>query len=205
MSKLTQSDKKEFIRIISEDLKAIGRSVGEQMRKIWNDAREGILKKSGNDKLLKRNEEINKEMMLLREEQNQIQNKLRSERLTVQQAIEFGGHSDVYGGVSGANFYGIPVNNKLDYDIAKFIQDNVDIGTTAKFIQDLAKSSLREIAMCGTFEEAHSVYETLYSLNFRRFGVDIPPRLSEFKEKITKLIGSQGGLKLIEEKQDKED
>ena len=33
--------------------------------------------------------------------------------------------------------------------------------------------------MAGTFEEARTAYEKFYSLDFRKYGVDIPPRLDD--------------------------
>ena len=51
-----------------------------------------------------------------------------------------------------------------------------------KFIHDLARSCLRELAMSGTFEEARVAYKKFYSLDFRKYGVDIPPRLDEIRK-----------------------
>ena len=52
--------------------------------------------------------------------------------------------------------------------------------------------------MAGTFEEAREAYEKFYSLDFRRYGVDIPPRLDEVKEDTKRLLHAQESLQLAD-------
>ena len=56
-----------------------------------------------------------------------------------------------------------------------------------KVICDLSRSAMRELAMSGTFEEAREAYQKFYSLDFRKYGVDIPPRLTDVKNNLEAL------------------
>jgi hypothetical protein len=55
--------------------------------------------------------------------------------------------------------------------------------------------------MAGTFEEARTAYEKFYSLDFRKYGVDIPPRLDEICNDIKLMKCAQQSLQQIEIKQ----
>jgi len=55
---------------------------------------------------------------------------------------------------------------------------------------------MRELAMSGTFEEARKAYGKFYSLDFKKYGVDIPPRLDEIKKHASLLGTTQEMLRL---------
>ena len=55
---------------------------------------------------------------------------------------------------------------------------------------------MRELAMSGTFEEARAAYEKFYKLDFKKYGVDIPPRLSDIKKANPLLATTKETLKL---------
>ncbi|GAG29564.1 unnamed protein product, partial [marine sediment metagenome] len=78
-------------------------------------------------------------------------------------------------------FYGIPIESYFEYQIASLIRHHLDLEAPAKFVRDLSKSCIRELTMAGTFEKAQEVYEKFYKLDFRKYGVDIPPRLDEMR------------------------
>ena len=98
-----------------------------------------------------------------------------------EQIIELGGEVDRYGYGKGANFHGIPIESYFEYQIAKMIEEHLDLKAPAKFVHDLSKSCIRELTMAGTFEQAQKIYEKFYALDFRKYGVDIPPRLDEMR------------------------
>jgi hypothetical protein len=118
----------------------------------------------------------------LKEELNKIESQIQSEPLNVHQTIELGGAVDRWGKTKDALFFGIPVNSQLDYDIVQRIKFKVDTEAPAKYLDDLGRTAIRELTMAGTFEECQEIYEDFYSLDFRKYGVDIPPRLKELKE-----------------------
>jgi len=181
MSKLSQKEREGFTKIIREDLCAINKRFGEQIQAIWAETRQAVLDKLGHERLIDRKKEIVTKIRELNEEAHQIEIKLSGKPLTVQQSLELGGKLDDYGRAYGANFYGIPIRSKTEFDIVQKIKEKIDLGAPAKFLFDLARSSLREIVMSGSFEEARKVYDRFYDLDFRRFGVDIPPRLADMK------------------------
>ena len=199
MPKLTPSERATFFKIVNTDLTAINKAVAKQLRSIWDEFRDEIIREKGHDKLTKRKEELQAQIEELKQRIQEIENKLQSERLTVQQIVELGGEPDRYGYHRGANFYGIPVENQLDYEVVQRIKENIDVNAPAKFLHDLGRSVIREIAMAGTFEDAHKVYEKFYAMDFRKYGVDIPPRLTEIRKQ-SPLLQAPEPAKQIEDK-----
>ena len=182
MTKIGLRERQAFTEIIIEDLIAIESKVVEQIKELWEECRQEILKERGLDLKMARKEEIIILIKELNEEMNKIEQDLNSESLTVHQIIEMGGKVNRYGEGKGANFFGIPITSQLEYDIVQRIKDKVDTEAPAKYLRDLGRSSLRELTMSGTFEEAQGIYNEFYSLDFRKYGVDIPPRLKEMKD-----------------------
>ncbi len=181
MTKLSPNERKEFLKIFVEDLKAINGALAHQIEEIWDKARSQILKNSGHDELLHKKAKLLNEREKISNEIHQLEEALRSKTLTKQQIIEMGGDIDNYDRAKGANFHGIPIESYFEYQIAQLIKDHLDLNAPAKFVSDLSKSCIRELTMAGTFEKAQEVYEKFYKLDFRKYGVDIPPRLDEMR------------------------
>ncbi len=181
MTKLTPNERKEFLKIFEEDLRAINSALAHQIEDIWDKARSQILKESGQDDLLLKKAKLITERDKLNEEIHTIEMALRSKPLTKQQVIELGGDVNTYGRAKGANFHGIPIESYFEYQIAQLIKEHLDLNAPAKFVRDLSKSCIRELTMAGTFEQAQQIYEKFYKLDFRKYGVDIPPRLDEMR------------------------
>lgn len=181
MAKLSPNERKEFLKIFEEDITAINGALAHQIESIWDKARSQILKESGQDKLLHKKAKLINEREKITEELHQIEEALRSRTLTKQQIIEMGGSIDNYDRANGANFHGIPIESYFEYQIAQMIKEHLDLNAPAKFVSDLSKSCIRELTMAGTFEKAQEVYEKFYKLDFRKYGVDIPPRLDEMR------------------------
>lgn len=181
MTKLSPNERKEFLKIFDEDLKAIGGALAHQIEDIWDKARHQILKESGQDVLMKKKAELIVERKKIEQKIHELEGALKSKQLTKQQVIELGGSVDNYGYGKGANFHGIPIESYFEYQIAKMIEQHLDLKAPAKFVFDLSRSCIRELTMAGTFEQAQKIYEKFYALEFRKYGVDIPPRLDEMR------------------------
>lgn len=181
MTKLSPNERKEFIKIFEEDLLAINGALAHQIEDIWDKARSQILEESGQHKLLDKKAKLITERNKLDQEIHEIEEALRSKPLTKQQIIELGGDINSYGRANGANFHGIPIDSYFEYQIANLIRENLDLNAPAKFVSDLSKSCMRELTMAGTFEQAQEIYKKFYALDFRKYGVDIPPRLDEMR------------------------
>lgn len=164
----------------------------------WGIARTHVLKKKGWEKLLEEKNELEKEKVRVRNRINEIENIMNKEELRVEQIIELGGTSDSYGRCSGASFYGIPVTSQFEYEIVEYIRQNIDLEIPAKALRDVCESSIRALVMAGTFEEARGAYEKFYSLDFRKYGVDIPPRLEELCTDKKAMLYAQQSLQQIE-------
>jgi hypothetical protein len=180
MAKLTEKEREGFERILMEDLDAINEKFMNQLKTFWSIARDEVKKRRGWDKLEFEKSELKSERDKLNQRIQEIEDSMHEEKLTVEQIVELGGKPDEYR-YAGAKFYGIPVTSQFDYEIVDYIRKNIDLEIPVKIIRDVCKSSLRALTMSGSFEEAREAYEKFYSLDFRKFGVDIPPRLDDVR------------------------
>ena len=182
-TKLGLRERETFLDIFSEDFKEVRSAVARQIEKIWDKARDAVLKELGQDKLIAKKNELNHQIRVLQEEVHQLESQMKIVPLTKQQVLELGGDVDRYGYAKGAEFYGIPIVSQFEYQVVDLIRENIDLEAPAKFLFDLSRSCTRELGMVGTFEEAQEVYNKFYSLDFKKYGVDIAPRLAEIKSK----------------------
>jgi len=192
MPKLTERERSGFEDILKSDLQAINIRFMNQIKDFWGIARNKVLETKGWDKLLKEKEELELQKKYAQQRIHEIETILNSEPLRAEQVVELGGKPNEYGRVSGANFNGIPVTSQFEYEIMEYINKNIDLEVPSKILRDVCKSSIRALVMAGTFEEARGAYEKFYSLDFRKYGVDIPPRLDELcNDKKTMLYAQQ--------------
>lgn len=198
MPKLTERERAGFEDILKEDLKAIDKRFVSQIKDFWGIARENVLKQKGWDVLVIEKEQLERKQKEIRQRIHEIESILNSEPLQVEQSIELGGKSNDYGECKGANFYGIPITSQFEYEIMEYIKKNIDLEVPSKILRDVCKSSIRALAMAGTFEEARAAYEKFYSLDFRKFGVDIPPRLDDICANKNSMLYAQQSLQQIE-------
>jgi hypothetical protein len=179
MPKLTEREREGFEKILISDLKAINARFMSQIKDFWGIARVKVLQTKGWDKLIQEKESLDVQKKQIIQRIHEIESILNSENLRAEQVIELGGKANDYGKADGANFYGIPVTSQFEYEIVDYIRQNIDLEIPSKILRDVCESSIRALVMAGTFEEARGAYEKFYSLDFRKFGVDIPPRLEE--------------------------
>jgi hypothetical protein len=198
MPKLTERERAGFEDILKEDLKAINKRFVSQIKDFWGIARENVLKQKGWDVLVIEKEQLERKQKEIKQRIHEIESILNSEPLRVEQIIELGGKSNDYGRCEGANFYGIPITSQFEYEIMDYIKKNIDLEVPSKILRDVCKSSIRALAMAGTFEEARGAYEKFYSLDFRKFGVDIPPRLDDICANKNSMLYAQQSLQQIE-------
>lgn len=198
MAKLTEKEREAFEKILGQDLMAINGKFMNQIKNFWNIARQEVKKRRGWDKLEQEKEELEKKKTEIINRVHEIEGEIQSEDLKPEQIIELGGRVADYGRYKGANFYGIPVESQFDYEIVEYIRKNIDIEIPSKILRDVCSASVRELTMAGTFEEARQAYEKFYSLDFRKYGVDIPPRLDEIKKETKLLDYAKESLQLAE-------
>ena len=200
MAKLTEKEREGFERILCEDLKAINAKFMNQIKDFWGVARVEVLKTKGWDKLIREKADLETQKKDIINRIHEIEEVLNSAHLTAEQAVELGGKANDRGRVEGANFYGIPVTSQFEYEIVEFIRSNISIEIPAKILRDVCVSSIRALTMAGTFEEARESYNKFYSLDFRKYGVDIPPRLDELCNDKKRLELAHQSLNQIEGK-----
>lgn len=204
MSKLTEKERFAFEKILGQDLGAINAKFMNQIKDFWNIARQEVKNRRGWDKLEKEKENLEEKKKEIINRIHDIEGEIQSEDLRPEQIIELGGKVGDYGRYKGANFYGIPVESQFDYEIVEYIRANIDIEIPSKILRDVCSASVRELTMAGTFEEARAAYEKFYSLDFRKYGVDIPPRLDEIKEETKLLDYAKESLQLAEKSESAE-
>ena len=198
MPKLTEREREGFEKILSKDLQAINDRFMNQIKDFWGIARQEILSRKGWDRLMKEKYELEIKRKQITNRIHEIEGILSEEKLRVEQVVELGGKSNDYGKYSGANFYGIPVESQFDYEIVEYIRANIDLEIPSKILRDVCQSSIRALVMSGTFEEARAAYEKFYSLDFRKYGVDIPPRLDDICKDGNTMLYAQQSLQQIE-------
>jgi hypothetical protein len=198
MPKLTEHEREGFEKILSKDLGAINNRFMTQIKDFWGIARTKILQRRGWDKLIQEKDDLELQQKIIKNRIHEIEEILNKEPLLVEQVIELGGKPNDYGRCDGANFYGIPVTSQFEYEIVEYIRSNIDLEIPSKILRDVCQSSIRALVMAGTFEEARDAYEKFYSLDFRKFGVDIPPRLAELCADKKMMEYAQQSLQQIE-------
>jgi hypothetical protein len=198
MPKLTEREREGFEHILEADLKAINARFISQIKDFWGIARIKVLETKGWDKLIREKEQLETQRKQIQQRVHEIELILNSENLRAEQEIELGGKANDNGRCHGANFYGIPVTSQFEYEIVEYIKANIDLEVPAKILRDVCESSIRALVMAGTFEEARGAYEKFYSLDFRKYGVDIPPRLEDLCNDKKTMLYAQQSLRQIE-------
>ena len=198
MTKLTGDERQGFEKILAKDLAAINDRFMNQIKDFWGISRQKVMERRGWDKLVREKTELQKRQNEIKNRIHEIESKMSNEPLRVEQAVELGGTPTDYGKMKGANFYGIPVESQFEYEIVEYIRSNIDLEIPAKILQDVCRSSIRALVMAGTFEEARAAYEKFYSLDFRKYGVDIPPRLDDMCNDKKTMMYAQQSLQQIE-------
>jgi hypothetical protein len=198
MPKLTEREREGFEKMISKDLQAINNRFISQIKDFWGIARTKILERRGWDKLIKEKDDLELQQKIIKNRLHEIEEIMNKEPLLVEQVVELNGKPDDYGRHSGATFYGIPVTSQFEYEIVEYIRANIDLETPSKILRDICQSSIRALVMAGTFEEARAAYEKFYSLDFRKYGVDIPPRLDDLCKDKNTMLYAQQSLQQIE-------
>ena len=198
MPKLTEREREGFEKILIKDLAAINDKFMSQIKDFWGIARIKVLERRGWDKLIKEKNTLESQQQIIKNRIHEIENIMNKEPLLVEQVVELGGKPDEYGRHTGANFYGIPVTSQFEYEIVEYIRSYIDLEIPSKLLRDVCQSSIRALVMSGTFEEARDTYEKFYSLDFRKYGVDIPPRLAELCEDKKSMLYAKQSLQQIE-------
>ena len=198
MTKLTSDERQGFEKILAKDLAAINDRFMSQIKDFWGISRQKIMERRGWDKLVKEKEKLDAQQKAIKNRINEIEHIISKESLRVEQVVELGGRPDDYGKFTGANFYGIPVTSQFEYEIVEYIRSNIDLEIPSKILRDVCQSSIRALVMAGTFEEARTAYEKFYSLDFRKYGVDIPPRLDDICNDKKTMQYAQQSLQQIE-------
>ena len=198
MTKLTGDERQGFEKILAKDLAAINDRFMNQIKDFWGISRQKVMERRGWDKLVREKTELQKRQNEIKNRIHEIESKMSNEPLRVEQAVKLGGTPTDYGKMKGANFYGIPVESQFEYEIVEYIRSNIDLEIPAKILQDVCRSSIRALVMAGTFEEARAAYEKFYSLDFRKYGVDIPPRLDDMCNDKKTMMYAQQSLQQIE-------
>lgn len=203
MAKLTERERVGFEKILNKDLMAINSKFMSQIKEFWALSRKEVMKQKGWDKLEQEKKELEEQQVKAKQRIHEIENIFNSEELKSEQIVELGGDVNNYGRYTGANFYGIPVTSQFEYEIVEYIRKKVNIEIPSKILRDICESAIRELAMSGTFEEGRKAYVKFYSLNFRQYGVDIPPRLDDITKNKNLISFAQKSMNLIETKKGK--
>lgn len=200
MAKLTEKEREAFEKILAKDLGAIDEKFMNQIKDFWDTARKEVMKSRGWDLLMLEKESLQKQQEEIIGKIHKIESTMNKVDLKPEQIVELGGNPDDYGRYRGANLYGIPVTSQFEYDIVEYIRSKINIEVPAKVLRDICESAIRALTMSGTFEEARDAYNKFYSLDFRKYGVNIPPRLDDITKNKKLIAFAQDSLNQVEDK-----
>ena len=206
MGKLSRFDREQATKIFASDFDTINDAVAGQLKGLWQSVRERTMLsvgiKEASDEAIKLEKEIadmQMELTRIREKmQHEISMKARRlEDVKRDSLKEYSGPPDAEmikelgfdhdAPVEKRDWFGFKIRTKLDAMTALRLSGEIDIGSPYRVLQQIAKSVSRELILAGTHEDVKAIYEKFHSLNFRQFGVDLPPRLME----LVKLSGDK--------------
>jgi hypothetical protein len=191
----------EIDKIFMEDFQAIQRAIRAQLVTFHEEVRAQVLCELGideaTDEALRLENEIKTKQLELQRLRERLSREIymaeqrlelvKSESLGAfngppepEQLQELGFNHDTP--VNNRTWYGFPVRTKLEAMVCLKLKKTADVETPLTAVEKIAKSVQREMAFVSTFDDAERVYEKFYSLNFRQYGVDIPPRLDDLKK-----------------------
>jgi hypothetical protein len=200
-TKMSVQDKMRIADIFDQDFQAIMGAMRAQLADHWDYTREMILNRLGIKELFGESKELEREVEELRVELQRIREEIQYKIFTKEQRLaelkrkalgEWDGPADPKTlrslgfketDKSGPDrqWMGFEIRSKLDAEVALELKDKAGVEAPAAALVTIFKSVEREFAFCSTYADAERIYTKFYSLNFRQFGVDIPPRLDDLQ------------------------
>jgi len=184
---LTEKERENMLKILNKDLSQINEAIMTQFEKIWLVTQHDIEDELGFGKQRREIAELEEQIQQLQNKVNELQRSMKeySETPGLEDYQEAGlGIPDNRNGSiynHDVEFMGHRIGTKMDLRVAKRLKETIDPMKPVRMLQEVAESSIRAVVMSGTFEEAREAYKTFYSLDWRRFGVEIPRLLGEIK------------------------
>lgn len=187
-TKISMAEKEMMAKILNSDLGAIKTAVKQQLHVLWEQTREELEDELNFSELKSKIANKEEQIEQLCNEVNELQNEMREykECPCLQDYLAAGieapeGNRNGYIYSHDRTFMGYPISSKMDLLIVKRLKEKTDVEQPLHLLQEVAEAAHRGLVMSGTFEEARANYETFYNLDFQRYGVAIPRRLTEMK------------------------
>lgn len=195
-TRMTASDKAQIARIFDEDFEAIQRAMHDQLEEAYGFTRERILGRLGIKEAQGEAVQIEAEIVSLKDELMRIREELnhkismKEQRLRILKSQALGEYDgppepsllrrldfNEDDQTNNRNWMGFPIKSKLDALVALDLKENAGVEAPAAALVAIFKSVQREFTFAASYEDAADIYRKFYSLDFRRFGVTMPPRL----------------------------
>lgn len=199
-NKLGARERMEIEKIFMDDFKNIQSSIGKQLRAFYERVRVEVLDELKVNEITAEAAKLEEEIRQKQLELTRIRERLTREiylaeqRLNIiktealgdlegppdaEQLEELGFNYD--DPVRDRMWYGFSVRTKLEATILIRLKE-MDIAKPLKAMEKIGQAVQREMAFVSTFDDAEKAYKKFYDLNFRQYGVDIPPRLDDLKK-----------------------
>jgi len=186
-TRLNQKERENMLKILNKDFDSIHATIMEQFEKLWTATRTEIEGELGFGTKLAEIAKLEGRISELQHKVNEIQRSMKEyaetpELVDYEEAgIGMPNHRNGYVNHHNVEFMGRDIHTKMDLKIAKRLRENMDPMKPIRMLKEIAESSIRAVVMSGTFEDARDAYKTFYSLDWHRYGVQIPRLLGEIK------------------------
>lgn len=204
-ARMTTREKERIETMLKQDLMTIEMTMVKQLQSFYDakkvmlteqhgiaakqqeaeNLREDILK--AEKKLQKLREELQFQIDSKRQELKRIEGEALGKfnaPPSVDQLRELGFNEDTP--IRDRSWYGFPVRTSFDALICIELKKDTNVEAPARTLKMIADSVMRSMAFAASYEDVENVYEKFYSLDFRRYGVEITPRLDD----LVKLSGN---------------
>lgn len=176
-----------MLKILNKDFDSIRVTIMEQFKKLWIAIETQIEDELGFGTRLAKISKLEEQIAELQHEINEIQRSMKEYAETPdlkdyeKANIGMPDHRNGYVDHHNVEFMGRNIRTKMDLLVAKRLRESMDPMKPIRMLKEIAESSIRAVIMSGTFEDARDAYKTFYSLDWHRYGVQIPRLLGEIK------------------------
>lgn len=209
MTRISPTERQAVIQTFSADFMAIESAFMGQLRKAFLEERSAVSAELGavdeteidrlereakewERKLANFTSEVSMRIRMLREAQSSLRNVPENEwglAPTGDQLLELKVEVPQY---SRPTWNKIELKTRLDAETAIRLNQKIDAEVPMNALATIARAVQRELTFAGTLEKVREIYDQFHSLNFRKYGVDIAPKLSDIKS-----LGESTGMGML--------
>ena len=203
MARLSKFDKDQIINMFRDDFNTINMGIKQQLIDQWEKTKKEILAERNavdNRNKVKRVEE---KLESLEEEYHAFMTSYQSRKATFEgekalleketmgllgtapepkQLLSLGINADRYHH-RDKEWFGVEIKTQLDAMVAIRIRTQVDLGNVMDMFKQVQDAVWRDVRFAEDSQTLKDLYDRFRSLGFDKFGIKLPPRLSDVESK----------------------